>query len=1332
MCARTRQFRIAWCLLPALLLQAHADLIALYRFDGDATDIEGGLHATWIANSQNTPPDWQAQGKIGGAIRFPGTGSHVNYFTVDSLPGINGSTGMTAAAWFKPEGSSGYRGILMSREINGDQLFGFGHENGHLDGRVNSQQLDSSTNSVIANGDWYHIAWVWDNVAKTQQLFINGSPAGSPKSVPEQTITSNSDWRIGDDSCCNNRNLDGWLDDLAIYDEPLEASDILTLYQNGLDGYSANQQPPPPVTEPLNVGLVINEIHHDADPKTERTEFIEVLNTGPGAIDLGGAYFEGIDFVFPANTILDATEYLVIGESESYDFQYEGRLSGDGEEVTLRDPAGNILDRVDYRIEFPWPILEGGQSMQLVNATLDNDLGGSWRPALPTPGIQNRTFATNSPPLLRQVSHRPPSPRSSDPITVTIKATDPDGVGPITLHYQINAPGAFVPAFLPLSSSVLRSNPQTALAPNPAFEENWIPVPMTPDASGEFFTATIPAQPHRTLVRYRITATDSLENTIRAPFPEDPSFNFAAFVYDGIPDYMMDDGTTVSSDTLNRLPVYHLITDESHLAQCWAYNSSDRASSVASRKKFNWEGAMIYDGVVYDHVKYRLRQRNDRYAGNGRRSMRFRFPRGHYFHARDPEGNRYPVKWRSFNTSKMSRFSEGANWGMRELASSRLWNLAGVTAPEFQHIHFRVIDDAVEQHNERDGDFYGLSMIFEDVDAQLLEGRNLPRGNVYKLKDGESNPLELQKYQARSAVADGSDFINIRDNLGPPDKSDEWLRNHVDWHSWYLYAALGEGFRHYDFSPYFQKNRIWYFKPDDSTPFGLMSVIPHDTDATWKRGTNDSQWDDPAWGPGEGFRGRVVGYDLPKEAIAEITGLDGSDGENHPERESFMLEYRNVIREVSDLFWHPETVNTVIDNARDLIAPLAEADIARWSHRESIPPLDNQIDLMKRLAFTEDLYQGSSLPGGRLQWLKNLAFDPQIPDKPTLSRTGQTLKSSPFSDPQGAGSFQMMQWRVSESSTHEWLATWSSLSTNDSIVPPALATRPGLSYRARVRHQDETGRWSHWSEPLEFLATEPDLTPYQTGLIVSEMMYHPGIPTPEEVAAGFTDDDDFEFIEIRNISNQELNLDNVRFTKGIDANLSGTLAPGDFALVVRNREAFEMRYGSGLLVIGEFSGRLDNGGERIKLSYGAGLTIRDFVFDDAPLWPTSTDGEGASLVLVDPFGIAEPDNPNNWRAAAPNPGRSDATSFPGGNLLEYVMRGELSLDANEVTLELNERAEDFLLSLEASKDLTSWQPIPSTRINRIPTSDDFARVTLKFTPPETGRALFLRVCFKRH
>jgi hypothetical protein len=40
------------------------------------------------------------------------------------------------------------------------------------------------------------------------------------------------------------------------------------------------------------------------------------------------------------------------------------------------------------------------------------------------------------------------------------------------------------------------------------------------------------------------------------------------------------------------------------------------------------------------------------------------------------------------------------------------------------------------------------------------------------------------------------------------------------------------------------------------------------------------------------------------------------------------------------------------------------------------------------------------------------------------------------------------------------------------ITIPASAVITGHTYRARVRMKDTTGRWSHWSAPVEFVAGE--------------------------------------------------------------------------------------------------------------------------------------------------------------------------------------------------------------------------------------------------------------------
>ena len=142
-------------------------------------------------------------------------------------------------------------------------------------------------------------------------------------------------------------------------------------------------------------GVVINEIHYDADPKTAAVEFVELHNTGDRTEHLGGWYFSnGIDFTFAANTALNPGGYLVVAENPAKlraEFRtpkqlvlgpYIGRLSN-GETLTLRNAAGEQVDRVNYDSGFPWPTAASGagSSMELIHPSLDNDLGGSWRSA---------------------------------------------------------------------------------------------------------------------------------------------------------------------------------------------------------------------------------------------------------------------------------------------------------------------------------------------------------------------------------------------------------------------------------------------------------------------------------------------------------------------------------------------------------------------------------------------------------------------------------------------------------------------------------------------------------------------------------------------------------------------------------------------------------------------------------------------------------------------------------------------------------------------------------------------------------------------------------------
>ena len=157
--------------------------------------------------------------------------------------------------------------------------------------------------------------------------------------------------------------------------------------------------------------------------------------------------------------------------------------------------------------------------------------------------------------------------------------------------------------------------------------------------------------------------------------------------------------------------------------------------------------------------------------------------------------------------------------------------------------------------------------------------------------------------------------------------------------------------------------------------------------------------------------------------------------------------------------------------------------------------------------------------------------------------------------------------------------------------------------------------------------------PVAESLRISEIMYHPAD----------TDDPNAEFIELTNIASQTINLNRVRFTRGIDFTFpSLTLAPGGYCLVVKDLTAFEARYGPGLPVAGQYSGSLSNAGERIELQDAVGKIIHSFRYDDD--WYKATDGAGFSLTVVDPA-VTDPSefgDPGVWRPST-QPGGTPGT-----------------------------------------------------------------------------------------
>ena len=107
-------------------------------------------------------------------------------------------------------------------------------------------------------------------------------------------------------------------------------------------------------------------------------------------------------------------------------------------------------------------------------------------------------------------------------------------------------------------------------------------------------------------------------------------------------------------------------------------------------------------------------------------------------------------------------------------------------------------------------------------------------------------------------------------------------------------------------------------------------------------------------------------------------------------------------------------------------------------------------------------------------------------------------------------------------------------------------------------------------------------TAAQTDLRVTAVMYHPAPPsTAESNAIPWVLDQDFEYLELRNIGTNVLNLGNVQFTAGVEFTFptNFTLAAGARAVVVTSTNAFRLRYGTNAVIAGVVTGFLDNAGE---------------------------------------------------------------------------------------------------------------------------------------------------------
>lgn len=361
------------------------------------------------------------------------------------------------------------------------------------------------------------------------------------------------------------------------------------------------------------------------------------------------------------------------------------------------------------------------------------------------------------------------------------------------------------------------------------------------------------------------------------------------------------------------------------------------------------------------------------------------------------------------------------------------------------------------------------------------------------------------------------------------------------------------------------------------------------------------------------------------------------------------------------------TNDSVLDRIsarRSIVSQVIDAEAARWGDSYTL----TEAAPLTRTDWTAAADQLESWVVDRnLTVVSQLRADGLFPllDAPVFNQQGGPIASGfnlTFTNPNATGSV----YYTTDGTDPR--TTGGSLSPS-ATIGSSLTLDSSTTIMTRVRASD-----TEWSalNAVDFVVGS---TPNSGELVISEINYHPTDPTLAEMNAGYTSDEDFEFIEILNKSANPIDLSDVSIANEISFSFASLPTPADRVLaagarivIPRKPNAFAFRH-PGITTLGNYAGKLSNNLGTIDLLRGNSTVIFSVTYRDDSGWDESADGSGKTLVLRN---SGFPNDPTSWRTSLSNngnPGTTDGTLFTGfandddngngiPNLLEAVLIDE--------------------------------------------------------------------------
>ncbi len=156
-----------------------------------------------------------------------------------------------------------------------------------------------------------------------------------------------------------------------------------------------------------------------------------------------------------------------------------------------------------------------------------------------------------------------------------------------------------------------------------------------------------------------------------------------------------------------------------------------------------------------------------------------------------------------------------------------------------------------------------------------------------------------------------------------------------------------------------------------------------------------------------------------------------------------------------------------------------------------------------------------------------------------------------------------------------------------------------------------------WRVPREPTPGEPNVIDRTEDVVIHEIQYHRAPLSQQDDPVTARPD---EWIELHNRGGAEVDLGGWQLVDAVAFAFppATVLAPGAYLVVASDAESLLAEHPD-VSVVGDFTGRLDNGGDRILLLDAAGNLADEVRYFDGGRWPGAADGGGSTLELRDPW-----------------------------------------------------------------------------------------------------------------